>query len=62
MVQEHLAGPLFPSPEAGSSIVVVVDVDVGVGVSMEGTFEKIVGAETPMVSHDIVVRVHVPFL
>ena len=29
---------------------------------MEGTFEKIVEAEIQAVSHDIVVRVHVPFL
>lgn len=58
-MQGHLAGPKFPSPEAGSSI---VDVDVdGVGVSMEGPFEKI-GEETQVVSHDIVVRVLVPFL
>lgn len=42
MVQGRLAGPKFPSAEAGSSI---VDVDVH-GVSMEHPFEKIVGAET----------------
>jgi hypothetical protein len=55
-----LAGPKFPSAEAGSSI---VDADVDVhGVSMKGLFEKIVGAETWVVSHDIVVRVLVPSL
>ena len=44
MVQGHLAAQKFPSAEVGSSI---VDVDVDVhGVSMEGPFEKIVGAET----------------
>ena len=57
-MQEHLAGPNFPSAEAGSRI---VDVDVD-GVSMEGTIEKIVGTETQAVSHDIVARVLVPVL
>ena len=60
-MQGHLAGPIFPSAETGSSIV-DVDVDVDVDVSMEGPFEKIVGAETQAVSHDTVVRVLVPFL
>lgn len=56
-MQGDLAGP---SAEAGSSIV-DIDVDVG-GVSMEGTFEKMVGEETQVVSHDIVVPVLVPSL
>lgn len=50
-MQGHLAGPKFPSADAGSSI---VDVD---GVSMEGTFGKVVGTETQVASHDIVVQV-----